>query len=107
MSLPQPPITAEQIEALPPDFRKLVIAIVDYYERRIAEYEERIAKYETRIAKLEAELAAFKKTPRNSSLPPSIDCTLRDVVCARGPHAASASTRSNSARIFRVTGCAT
>ena len=73
MSLPQPPITAEQIEALPPDIRKLVLALVDYYERRIAEYEERIIKYEARIAKLEADLAAFKKTPRNSSLPPSTE----------------------------------
>ena len=56
MSLP-PPITPEQIAALPPDFRTLLLAIVDHYERR--------------IAALEAELAAAKKTPRNSSLPPS------------------------------------
>lgn len=59
MSLPQPPITSEQIEALPPEFRAIVIAIIDHYERR--------------IAKLEAELAGFKKNPRNSSLPPSTE----------------------------------
>jgi transposase len=42
---------------LPPEFRALLQAVIDHYERR--------------IAALEAELAAFKKTPRNSSLPPS------------------------------------
>src|SRR5580698_2142204 len=51
------PITPEQITALPPEFQALIRSIVDHYERR--------------IAALEAELAAVKKTPRNSSLPPS------------------------------------
>lgn len=53
MSLP-PPITAEQLAALPPEIRALVRAIVDHYERRIAELEARL-----------------NKTPQNSSLPPS------------------------------------
>lgn len=59
MSLSQPPITPEQIEALPPEIQTLIMVIINHYEQRIAE--------------LEAELAAFKKTPRNSSLPPSTE----------------------------------
>lgn len=53
----QPPITPEQIAALPPDLQVLLRSVIDHFERR--------------IAALEAELAAAKKTPRNSSLPPS------------------------------------
>jgi transposase len=53
MSLP-PPITSEQLAALPPEAQALVRAIIDYYERRIAELESRLGK-----------------TPQNSSLPPS------------------------------------
>ena len=53
MSSPSP-ITAEQLAALPPETRALVQAIVDHYEGRIAELEARL-----------------KKTPQNSSLPPS------------------------------------
>lgn len=52
-----PPVTAEQIAALPPEFRALLQAVIDHYEKR--------------IAALEAEIAALKKSPRNSSLPPS------------------------------------
>jgi transposase len=52
-----PPITPEQLAALPPEVRAVVQAIVEHYERRIAE--------------LEAEIRRLKKTPRNSSLPPS------------------------------------
>ena len=59
MSLSQPPITAEQIAALPPEFQALLQAVIDHYEKR--------------IAVLEAEIAALKKTPRNSSLPPSTE----------------------------------
>jgi transposase len=51
------PITPEQLAALPPEVRAVVQALVDHYERRIAE--------------LEAEIARLKKTPRNSSQPPS------------------------------------
>ena len=55
----QPPITPEQIAALPPEFQTLLRAVIDHYERR--------------IAALEAEVATLKKTPRNSSLPPSTE----------------------------------
>ncbi len=51
-----PPITREQLAALPPEARAVVQAIVEHYERRIAE--------------LKAEIGRLKKTPRNSSLPP-------------------------------------
>jgi transposase len=57
MSRLPPPITPEQIAALPPEFQVLLQAVIDHYEKR--------------IATLEAEVAALKKTPRNSSLPPS------------------------------------
>jgi transposase len=53
------PVTAEQIAALPPEFRALLQAVIDHYEKR--------------IAALEAEIAALKKSPRNSSLPPSTE----------------------------------
>lgn len=52
-----PPITPEQLAALPPEFQAILRAIIEHYEAR--------------IAVLEAELAAARKTPRNSSLPPS------------------------------------
>ena len=59
-----PPITPEQLAALPPEVRAVVQAISDYYERQVAELK-------SEVAQLKAELAAAKKTPRNSSLPPS------------------------------------
>ena len=52
-----PPISTEQMAALPPEFWALQQSVIDHYERRLAE--------------LEAELKALKKTPQNSSLPPS------------------------------------
>jgi transposase len=55
----QSPITPEQIAALPPELQGLLRSVIDHYERR--------------IAALEAELGAVKKTPRNSSLPPSTE----------------------------------
>jgi transposase len=57
MGMTSPPITPEQLAALPPEFRAILQAVIDHYEKR--------------IAALEAELAAARKTPRNSSLPPS------------------------------------
>ena len=52
--MPSPPITAEQLAALPPEIQVLIRAIIDHYESRIAELERRLPK-----------------TPQNSSLPPS------------------------------------
>lgn len=57
MSLPEPPFTVEEIQALPPDTQRLVKKIIDYYEQVVAD--------------LKAKLDGGKKTPRNSSLPPS------------------------------------
>jgi transposase len=59
-----PPITPEQLAALPPEVRAVIQAIIDHYERQIT-------KLQAEVADLKAELAAAKKTPRNSSLPPS------------------------------------
>jgi len=65
MSL-SPPITPEQISVLPPEFRALLQAVIDHYEKRIA-------GLEVELAAVRAELEAKKKTPRNSSLPPSTE----------------------------------
>src|SRR5271156_5642465 len=64
MSPAKPPITPEQMAALPPEFRALLQAVIDYYEARIA-------GLESELAVVRAELEATRKTPRNSSLPPS------------------------------------
>jgi transposase len=56
-----PPITSEQLAALPPEFRTLLQAVIDHYEARIAKLEARIDELEGRT----------NKTPQNSSLPPS------------------------------------
>lgn len=53
------PITPEQIAALPPEFRAILEAVIEHFEKRIGQ--------------LQAELAAAKQTPRNSSLPPSTE----------------------------------
>lgn len=68
------PVTAEQLAALPPDFRAILEAVIGHYEKR--------------IAALEAEIASLKKTPRNSSLPPS----------AEHPHAKPTPDKSPSTR---------
>jgi transposase len=59
-----PPITPEQLAVLPPELRAVVQAIIDHYERQVAELK-------AEVAELKTALAAAKKTPRNSSLPPS------------------------------------
>lgn len=74
MSQLPPPITPEEMSALPPEFQALLRVVIDHFERR--------------IAALEAELAAAKKTPRNSSLPPSTE----------HPHAKPAPPRSSSGK---------
>ena len=74
MSSPPPPVTPEQIAALPPEFRALLQAVIDHYERRIAD--------------LEAEIATLRKTPRNSSLPPS----------TQHPHAKPPATKDKSSK---------
>ena len=67
-----PPITPEQLAALPPEFRVLLQTVIGHYEAR--------------IARLEADLAAARKTPANSSLPPS----------TQHPHAKPASAKPRS-----------
>jgi len=57
MSPSDPPLSAEQLAALPPEIQGLVRAIIDHYERQLAQ--------------LRAEVARLKKSPQNSSLPPS------------------------------------
>ena len=57
MSLPKPPFTVEEIQALTPDAQRLIKKIIDYYEQVVGD--------------LKAKLDDGKKTPRNSSLPPS------------------------------------
>jgi transposase len=69
-----PPISTEQMAALPPEFRALLQSVIDYYEHR--------------IAGLEAELQALKRTPQNSSLPPS----------TQHPHAKAAPPKPKSRR---------
>jgi transposase len=70
----QLPVTPEQIAALPPEFQALLQAVIDHYEKR--------------IAALEAEVAALKKSPQNSSRPPS----------SQHPHAKPASPRQPSGK---------
>jgi transposase len=66
MAMSPPPVTPEQLAALPPEFRALLKAVIDHYESRIA-------ALEAELAAVRAELEATKKTPRNSSLPPSTE----------------------------------
>ena len=66
------PISPEQQATLPPDVRAVIEAIVRHYEER--------------IARLEAELQGLRKTPQNSSLPPS----------TQHPHAKPLKPRSKS-----------
>jgi transposase len=75
------PITPEQLAALPPEVRTVLQAIIDHYERQVAELK-------TEVAGLKGELAAARKTPRNSSLPPS----------SEHPHAKPSSSQTKSKR---------
>ena len=94
MSLP-PPITAEQLASLPPEFQALMRAVIEYYEGRIAELESRLGK-----------------TPQNSSLPPSTQHPhakpdRRSSGSRRSSGAVSRGTRSTSGRWFRPTSATT
>jgi transposase len=73
-----PPISAELLAGLDPDARRLIRALVEYYERRIDQYEARIAELERRLG----------MTPANSSLPPS----------SQHPHAKPAPKKPKSKR---------
>jgi transposase len=65
------PIPPDVFARLPAEFRTVLEAVVDYYERRIAEFEARL-----------------NKTPQNSSLPPS----------SQHPHAKPAAPRQPSGK---------
>lgn len=56
-----PPLTPEQLSSLPPEFRALLQAVIEHYERELAALKARLAELEQQAG----------KTPRNSSLPPS------------------------------------
>jgi len=86
-----PPVSVEQMAALPSEFRALLESVIAHFERRLAVSEQRLAVSERRIAELEGELRAARKTAQNSSLPPS----------AEHPHAkTSGPERSRRARIM-------
>ena len=78
---PDLPVTPEQMAALPPEFRALLQAVIDFYEARVA-------RLESELAAVRAELEATRKTPRNSSLPPS----------SEHPHAKPAPPKSKSGK---------
>jgi transposase len=54
-----PPITPERMAALPPEFRELLPAVIDHYEAILTD--------------LQSQLAEARKTPLNSSKPPSTE----------------------------------
>jgi transposase len=88
MSLSQLPLTPERIAALPPDFQALLRTVIDHYERRIASLEAELTAVRAELTAVRTELAAGKKTPRNSSLPPSTE----------HPHAKPAPQRDRSGK---------
>ncbi|MEX0715238.1 MAG: DUF6444 domain-containing protein [Planctomycetaceae bacterium] len=65
------PITPEQMASLPPEFRAILQAVIDHYERQVTALKARVAELEAEVAALKAELNSVRKTPQNSSLPPS------------------------------------
>lgn len=75
-SMSSPPITPEQLAALPPEFRALQQTVIDHYEVQLAALSARVAELESRLG----------KTPQNSSLPPS----------SVHPHAKPAAQKSKS-----------
>jgi uncharacterized protein involved in exopolysaccharide biosynthesis len=95
----RPPITAARLASLPLDIQAILVEVIDYYEARLATLQQRVAQLETENAQLKqrvreletenaqlkqrvreletenaslkSELDGVKKTPQNSSLPPS------------------------------------
>ena len=55
------PVNDEELKALPPEFRAILLRVIDHYESRLAEQDRRIAELEEQLG----------QSPRNSSLPPS------------------------------------
>lgn len=66
MNSPEFPISDEQLQALPPEFRAILQAVIDYYEARIAHLETQLAQ-----------------NSRNSSKPPSSDGPGQKVAAAK------------------------
>lgn len=67
------PISVEQLAALPPEVREVVQALIDHYEGQLAVLRVENASLRAENDALRSELAQAKKTPRNSSLPPSTE----------------------------------
>jgi len=61
---PGSPITHEQLAALPPEFQALLHTVVGHFGAQLT-------GLKAEVAELKAEIARWKKTPWNSSLPPS------------------------------------
>src|SRR6266850_565215 len=61
-----PPITPEQLAAIPPEIRAVVQALIDHYEGRLG-----VLRAENEA--LRTELAQAQKNSRNSSKPPSTE----------------------------------
>lgn len=65
-----PFLTPEKLANLPPQAQEMILALVAYYEERLARLEAQNAALRGENAALRAELATLRKTPWNSSLPP-------------------------------------
>src|SRR4051812_26667787 len=65
----EPLVTEEAIARQPPEAQAIIRVLL----ARIAVQDRRIAALEAEVAALKSELAGVKKTPRNSSLPPSTE----------------------------------
>ena len=77
-TMSQPPITREQLAALPPEIRALFQAVIDHYERQIAE--------------LKGELSALKRRRAILRFPPAPNIRMpsrprRENTLARNPAA--------------------
>jgi transposase len=74
-----PMLTPEILATLTPEVQAILQAVIAYYENRDA-------VTQARIAELERQLALARKTPQNSSVPPSTE----------HPHAKTAAKKSKS-----------